>query len=65
MGNFSKYIFKKIVLVFFIVVYINMEAFLASRLYINNFVIELFLIIVTIILAIITTEVIFKETKRK
>lgn len=65
MGNLGKYIFKKVVLVFFIVVYINIQAFIASRLYLDNIVIELILTIVTIVLAIITTELIFRDTKRK
>lgn len=63
--NLGNYIFRKLVLVFFIVVYINIEAFIVSRLYLDNFVLELFLLIITIVLAIITTEIIFKNTRRR
>lgn len=42
-----------------------MQAFLTSGMYLDNIVIELFLIIITIKLAIITTEVIFKNTRKK
>lgn len=65
MATIGKYIFKKVVLVFFVVVYINIEGFVASSLSLDNLVLELFLILVTIVLAIITTEIIFRETKRK
>lgn len=65
MVNLGNYIFRKLVLVFFIVVYINIEAFIVSRLYLDNFVLELFLLIITIVLAIITTEIIFKNTRRR
>lgn len=65
MGNVVKYILEKAVLVFIIVVYVNILGNLVSRSSLNNFVIELFLLILTIILAIITTEVIFRNTRKK
>ena len=65
MKDVVKYMLEKAVLVFIIVIYINILGYLSRMLLLDNFVLELFLLILTILLAIITTEVIFKNTRKK
>ncbi len=61
MKNFTKKILKYATAIFLIVIYLNLLLYLVTSFNLENTVFEFILIIVAIILAVITSEFIFRS----